>query len=95
MRKLLLSLSLVGLAACADKLTGPEAQAAVAAHRDDVPASGVLVFVNGAEISLDSAQKIDAAHIESVEVKKGKAALAIYGERASKGAIFVTLKQGK
>ena len=95
MRKIVLTFSLVALTACADKLTGPEAQAAASAHRSEVIASGVLMLVDGAEVDTTYMRKLDAGLIESVEVLKGRAARERFGERAPNGAILVSLKKAR
>jgi hypothetical protein len=95
MRKILLSLSLVALAACADKLTGPEAQAAVSAHRSEAISSGVLVLVNGVEVDTSYIRKLDATTIASVEVLKGGKVEERFGARGRNGVILVSLKQAK
>jgi outer membrane receptor protein involved in Fe transport len=95
MRKILLSLSLVALAACADKLTGPEAQVAAGAHRNEAISSGVLVLVDGVEVDTSYVRKLDASTIESIEVLKGKKASERFGARAQNGVILVSLKQAK
>ena len=92
MRKIALLLSLVALTACAEKLTGPEAQEAVVAYRDQVIATQPLIFVNGVEADTGTVRKLDELNIESIEVIKGKAAVAQYGERAAKGVILVKTK---
>ena len=95
MRKILLSLSLVALAACADKLTGPEAQVAVSAHRNEAISSGVLVLVNGVEVDTSYIRKLDAGTIESIEVLKGRKVVERFGPRGQNGVILVSLKQAK
>jgi hypothetical protein len=95
MRKIILTFSLVALAACADKLTGPEAQSAARAHRNEAIASGVLVLVNGTEVDTAYLRQLDANQIETVEVLKGKKAQERFGARAQNGVILVSLKQAK
>jgi TonB-dependent SusC/RagA subfamily outer membrane receptor len=92
MRRVALLLSLVVLAACAEKLTGPQAQVAAVAYRDQAIATAPLIFVNGVEADTAYLRKLDEKTIESVEIIKGKAALARYGERAQKGVILVKTK---
>jgi TonB-dependent SusC/RagA subfamily outer membrane receptor len=38
---------------------------------------------------------VDALHIESIEVVKGSAAQALYGDRAANGIIHITTKSGE
>ena len=95
MRKIFLTMSLVALGACAEKLTGPEAQVAATAHRNEAIASGILFYVNGVEVDTAYVSKLDAALIQSVEVLKGKSARERFGERARYGAVLVSLKPGK
>ena len=53
-----------------------------------------LIIVDGVIMSdPDAIENLDPDRIESIEVIKGDAALALYGERASGGVIQVTLKR--
>jgi hypothetical protein len=56
--------------------------------------SSLLYIVNGAEMSKQEFSKINKVAIKKTEVLKSDAATAIYGSRASGGAILVTLKEG-
>lgn len=51
--------------------------------------ASALVLVDGVEIPLD---KVDPSTVESVKVLQGGSAAAIYGARASAGAVIVTTK---
>lgn len=53
-----------------------------------------LYVVNGAVMSKEEFSKISRISIKSTEVLKDAAATAIYGARASGGAVLVTLKEG-
>jgi TonB-dependent SusC/RagA subfamily outer membrane receptor len=53
----------------------------------------IYVLVNGKEMPRADVAKIAASSIDKVEVLKGAAAIAQYGERASKGVILITTKQ--
>src|SRR4051794_31211145 len=101
MRKLFLTLSLFALSGCADKLVGPEAQAAAreyqGASRDIGPNGPMqpppLILVNGVEQDTAALMKLDADRIESIEVFKGPKAIQLYGDRAEKGVIVILLKK--
>lgn len=51
--------------------------------------ASALVLVDGVEIPLD---KVDPSTVESIKVLQGGAAAALYGARASAGALIVTTK---
>lgn len=53
-----------------------------------------LYIVNGAPMSLQEFSKINKVAIKNMEILKADAATAIYGSRASNGAVVVTLKEG-
>jgi len=53
-----------------------------------------LYIVNGTEMSASEAKKISPKAIKKVEVLKDGQATAIYGSRASGGAVVMTLKYG-
>ena len=53
-----------------------------------------LYIVNGAAMSEKEFSKIDPGAIKSTQILKGDPAIAIYGARASNGAIIITLKEG-
>jgi TonB-dependent SusC/RagA subfamily outer membrane receptor len=53
-----------------------------------------LYIVNGTEMSASEAKKISTKAIKKVEVLKDAQATAIYGSRASGGAVVMTLKYG-
>ena len=52
-----------------------------------------LYFIDGREIPADSVKKLDPNQFESVNVLKGEAAKATYGERGKNGVILITLKK--
>ena len=58
---------------------------------DEIPP---LYIVNGSPMSKGEFSKINKVAIKKTEVLKSDAATAIYGSRASGGAIIVTLKEG-
>jgi TonB-dependent SusC/RagA subfamily outer membrane receptor len=53
-----------------------------------------VYIVNGAEMSAGEFRKIRPGAIKSRQVLKDEAATAIYGSRASAGAVIITLKDG-
>ncbi|MCC6288072.1 MAG: mucoidy inhibitor MuiA family protein [Chitinophagaceae bacterium] len=53
-----------------------------------------IYIVNGAEMTKQEFSKINKIAIKKMDVLKDNAATAIYGSRASGGAIIVTLKEG-
>ncbi|MFI5243657.1 MAG: TonB-dependent receptor plug domain-containing protein [Gemmatimonadales bacterium] len=86
------------VSAChADKLTGPAAQDAVrrAELFDPSRFGGILIFVDGKEVTDSTARTLDVQSIASVEILKGKSAAALYGDRASAGVIFITTKASR
>jgi len=99
--RLALPLALIVAAGCADKLTGPEAQAAARQYQSRVSLNGgpiaadktPLIFVDGKEFSADSVRRFPSENIESVEVFKGNAAIKKYGARAQNGVIVVVTKK--
>jgi hypothetical protein len=68
----------------------PEVGTAIVRVRID--ASEPLVFVDGELV--ESADHLDPDDIERIEVLKGKAAIGLYGIRASGGVIQIFLKDG-
>ena len=52
-----------------------------------------LIFLNGSRISMTEMQELDRDRIESIEVIKGRMALAFYGDSARDGVIQIRLKQ--
>jgi TonB-dependent SusC/RagA subfamily outer membrane receptor len=93
--RLALPLALVIAAGCADKLTGPQAQAAAREYQSKSIAADKtpLILVNGQEISADSLQRFPADRVESVEVLKGAKSVELYGARAQNGVILVVTKR--
>lgn len=53
-----------------------------------------LYIVNGAPMSRQEFSKINKVAIKNMEILKADAATAMYGSRASNGAVVVTLKEG-
>jgi TonB-dependent SusC/RagA subfamily outer membrane receptor len=93
--RLALTLVLIVAAGCAEKLTGPAAQSAAREYQSKTvaPDSGVLAFVNGKEVPVDSLRLIVVDDIEGVEVLKSPKARQLYGARAHIGVILVTTKR--
>jgi TonB family protein len=59
-------------------------------RRGDEPASPPLYVVDGVIVADRSALDLDALDIESIEVIKGSAAAARYGERGKNGVVLIT-----
>jgi hypothetical protein len=97
MRKLLLAVCLAGLAGCADRLVGPEAQQAARAYGSQASSAPILAFLNGVEIDPASLKTLEASLIDSVHVLKGPRFKRAYPERAidKQGAIFVYTRRAK
>lgn len=53
---------------------------------------GMLILLDGEEIDLAQALRIDTNSIKSIDVLKDKSAVERYGERAGKGVIFITTR---
>jgi Ca-activated chloride channel family protein len=71
--------------------------AVLAQHPSDSANSAMdkkLWVLDGAKSSREEVGKLDPGDIESIDVWNGKSATAIYGEKASEGAIAVTTKKG-
>jgi TonB-dependent SusC/RagA subfamily outer membrane receptor len=85
MKRWLVGAAVLALSACGREHTVAPPQAAVQ------PAPP-LFFVDGKEVSSDSALTFDAARIEQLDVLKGAAAIARYGERARNGVIIIKTK---
>jgi TonB-dependent SusC/RagA subfamily outer membrane receptor len=52
-----------------------------------------LMIVDGEEIAHPEAHQLDPKRIESIEILRGPAAIAIYGHRAADGAILIRTKR--
>jgi TonB-dependent SusC/RagA subfamily outer membrane receptor len=93
--RLAIPLALVVVAGCAEKLVGPDAQAAAREYQSKsiAPDKTPLVFVDGKELPADSLRRFAADQIESVEVLKGPKAIGLYGARAQNGVIYVVTKR--
>jgi len=59
---------------------------------NDLSGSGAMYVVDGTPVNHSD---IDMNNVESVSVLKGPSAAALYGQRASKGVILITTKNGK
>lgn len=53
-----------------------------------------LVLIDGVHADMGAFRKLDPESIESVEVLKGKAAIAVYGDSATRGVIAIKTKTG-
>ena len=73
-----------------DGIVQPDVGTAIVQVRID--ASEPLVFVDGELV--ESADHLDPDDIERIEILKGKAAIGLYGIRASGGVIQIFLKDG-
>lgn len=93
-RSLLAATFALLLTGCAFVPGGPrrDAPAPTAANpeaREPIPAGATLWIVDGREVDADAAQRIARDEVASVEVLKGRAAVARYGARAANGAVVV------
>ncbi len=61
-------------------------------HPDSKIPDGVLLFVDGKEISKDDMKNMDPNNFQSVTILKGESAIKKYGEKAKEGAIEITTK---
>ena len=91
MRKLLLTFCL-GLGACADKLTGPAAQAAAEAYRNETFDPRTRVFVNGVERDSVFLRSIDTKLIDSILIVTTKRDVAD-GVSSSSSIIRILTRQ--
>jgi TonB-dependent SusC/RagA subfamily outer membrane receptor len=83
------------LTACAsDRVTGVAAERAARQYQAQViaPSEEPLFFLDGKEITAVVARGLAPASIASLEVIKSAAAIAVYGERGSRGVILITSK---
>ena len=62
---------------------------------DGIPVSRAqpLLYIDGVRMGISLAQGLDPDDVESVEIVKGDAAVALYGEEASVGVILISLKK--
>lgn len=95
-RVVVLALALVLTACSSDRLTGVAAENAARQYqsRERAFREEPLFFVDGKEVSATVARAMVPTTIETIEVVKGAAAVAAYGERASRGAVIITTKSG-
>jgi TonB-dependent SusC/RagA subfamily outer membrane receptor len=94
-RRLALFTLALSLAACSsDRLTGVAAENAARQYQAQhlVPSGDPLFILDGKEVGAGIALALNPASIESIEVVKGAAATAEYGERGSRGVILITRK---
>ena len=59
------------------------------------PKETPLIICDGKEITYEAMQKIAPNDIESINVLKGDAALALYAEKGKNGVIVITMKNAK
>lgn len=52
-----------------------------------------IIYIDGLEVSLERANRLDPDRIEYVTVFKGEMAVARYGERGKKGVIEITTRK--
>ena len=52
-----------------------------------------IIYIDGLEVSLERANRLDPDRIECVTVFKGEMAVARYGERGKKGVIEITTRK--
>ena len=100
MRKLVPVLALIVAGACASEqplAPAPQPQKSALLRCDqrvercDKP----LLFVDGKPTAWDGSNDLDPSAIESVEVIKGTAAMARYGEGARNGVVVIVMKKGR
>lgn len=97
MRRLgFLAFALLLTACSADRLTGVAAENAARRYQAQERALSEepLFFIDGKEVSAAVARAMTPTTIESIEVVKGAAAVALYGQRASRGVIVISTKTG-
>ena len=54
-----------------------------------------LVYIDGMRVETSFFESLNTDDIESIEVVKGDAAVALYGEEASSGVIWISLKEAR
>ncbi len=64
-------------------------------NKATAPQEPPLIICDGKEIAYAAMQKIAPNEIESINVLKGDAALALYPEKGKNGVIVITMKNGK
>ena len=95
MKRLVLCIALLSAACASERLTGPAAQEAVAAHQSRATAlADVVYFLDGKEISAKEVETLDSRSIESIEVLKGEAVRRLVGTRPVVGIVFIASKSG-
>ncbi len=73
----------------------PSSQILLRGLRSIGQSNQALVVIDGAIASLGAFDDLNPQDIEDINILKGATAAAIYGSRASNGALIVTTKQGK
>jgi TonB-dependent SusC/RagA subfamily outer membrane receptor len=93
MKRLSLLLAALAVVACnGERVTGVAAQNAAIKYQGAPAPANILVFVDGKEVAMELVRSMDAKTIASIEVLKGSAARARYGDRALGGVIFIETK---
>jgi bla regulator protein blaR1 len=87
--------TLLAVSACAERLTGPDAQQAARDYQSKTIAADKtpILFLDGTEVTADVVRTFPADSIASVEVIKGGKALEKYGSRAQNGVILIVSKR--
>lgn len=95
-RLVFLALALLLTACSADRLTGVAAENAARQYqaRERALSEEPLFFVDGKEVSATVVRAMTPTTIETIEVVKGAAAVALYGQRASRGVVIISTKAG-
>ncbi len=90
------ALALLLTACSSERLTGVAAENAARQYqaRERALSEEPLFFVDGKEVSATAARAMTPTTIETIEVVKGAAAVAVYGQRASRGVVVITTKAG-
>ena len=88
------ALALLFTACASDRLTGVAAESAARQYPAQLvaPSEEPLFLLNGKEITAEAARSLAPASIARIEVVKGAAATAAYGERGSRGVILIISK---
>lgn len=75
----------------------PSSQLSMALHgQGSIGAgTGLLIIMDGMQVSMAVLQSMNANDIESIQFLKDAAATSIYGARAANGVMYVTTKRGK
>jgi hypothetical protein len=92
MRRIPLLVAAITLTACASgRITRP-APPVASSQRIVAPATDVVYYLDGKEITSQQLEAIDPKSIQSVEVVKGESARRMLGDRAAYGVVMITSK---